>query len=77
MSDRLEAKFDKCQFIGYPMETYGSRKKVLVSKPVVFLKKEFLLSRDCGSNLELEEVQDAQAETYQLTRTEVVLHSDN
>ena len=64
MSDKLEAKYDKCLFVGYPKETVGYHfynsleQKVFVSKHVVLLEKQFFL-RDSGSKVELEEVQDA------------------
>ena len=64
MSNKLEAKFDKCLFVGYHKETSGYQfynsleQKVFVSKHVVFLKKEFLL-RDSGRKVEHEEVQSA------------------
>ena len=68
MSDKLEAKYDKCLFVGYqfynPLE-----QKVFVSKHVVFLEKENLLRGDTGSKVELEEVQRAQTDAYQLTET--------
>ena len=46
--DKLTAKFDKCLFVGYPKETIGYQfyrtleQRLLVSKHVVFLKKDFL-----------------------------------
>ena len=58
MPNKLEAKSDKCLFIGYPKETMGYQfynfleQKVLISKHVVFLEKKFLL-RDSGSKVEL------------------------
>ena len=64
MSDKLEAKYDKCLFVGYPKETVGYHfynsleQKVFVSKHVVLLEKQFLL-RDSGSKVEIEDVQDA------------------
>ena len=48
-SDKLETKFDKCLFVGFPKQTIGYQfyksleQKVFVSKHVVFLEKEFLL----------------------------------
>ena len=45
LSDKLEAKFDKCLFVGYPKETMGyqfynsSKQKVFVSKHVVFFRE--------------------------------------
>ena len=62
--DKLEAKSDKCLFLGYPKETMGYQfynsleQKVFVSNHVVFLEKEFLL-KDSGSKVEPEEVQGA------------------
>ena len=64
LSDKLEAKSNKCSFIKYPNETMGYQfyklfeQKVFFSKHVVFLDKEFLL-RDNGRKVELGEVQDA------------------
>ena len=43
LSDKLEAKLDRCLFVGYPKETMGYHfynsleQKVFVSKHVVFL----------------------------------------
>ena len=49
MLDKLEAKSDRCLFVGYPKETNGYKfynsleQKVFVSKHVVFIEKYFLL----------------------------------
>ena len=57
-------KSDRCLFVGYPKETMGYyfynslEQKVFVSKHAVFLEKEFLLSGDSGSKVDLEEVQE-------------------
>ena len=65
VSNKLEAKSDKCLFIGYPKETIGYQfynileQRLFVSKHFVFLEKEFLLREDRGSKVELGEVQDA------------------
>ena len=73
MLDKLEAKFDRCLFVGYPKETneylfYNSlEQKVFVSKHPVFLEKEFLLREDNGSKGELGEVQSAQIDSDQPT----------
>ena len=70
MSDKLEAKSNKCLFVGYPKETIGYQfyntleQKVFVSKHVVFLEKKFLL-KDSGSKVEIEEVQSAQTNADQ------------
>ena len=51
MSDKLDAKSDKCLFVGYPKELQGYyfyhtlEQKVFVSRNAVFLEKEFLLKR--------------------------------
>ena len=63
VSDKLEAKSDKCYFVGYPKETMGYyfyhllEQKVFVSKHAIFLEKEFLQRKDSESKIELEEVQ--------------------
>ena len=79
LSDKLEAKSEKCLFVGYPKEKMGYQfynsleQKVFVSKHVVFLEKEFLL-KDSGSKVELEEGQDAQADANQLLESEADIH---
>ena len=66
VSDKLEAKSDKCLFVGYPKETKGyyfyhaSEQKAFVSRHSTFLEKEFLLTE--SSRIELDEVQDPQME---------------
>ena len=55
ISNKLEAKSDKCLFVGYPKETMGYQfyntleQRLFVSKHVVFLEKEFLLGEDNGA----------------------------
>ena len=72
-SDKLEAKSNKCLFIGYPKETIGYQfynileQKLFLSKYTVSLKKEFLLREDSGSKGELAEVQRAQTDAGHLT----------
>ena len=62
ISDKLEAKSDKCLFLGYPKEIMGYQfyntleQRLFVSKHVVFLEKEFLFREDSGSKVELSEV---------------------
>ena len=62
MSDNLEAKSNKCLFVGYPKETIGYQfyntleQRSFVSKHDVFLEKEFILREDSGSKVELDEV---------------------
>ena len=63
-SDKLEAKSDKCLFVGYPKETRGyyfynpMEQKVFVSRNATFLEKEFLLKESSWNEIELNEVQD-------------------
>ena len=72
MSNKMEAKSDRCLFVGYPKETNGYQfynsleQKVFVSKHVVFMEKEFLLE-DSRSKIELGEVQNAQTDVDHLT----------
>ena len=73
MSDKLDAKSDKCLFVGYPKETWGYyfyhtlEQKVFVSRHAVFLEKEFILKEDSGSKVELDEVHDLQMDMDQPT----------
>ena len=82
ISDKLEAKSNKCLFVGYPKETMGYQfyntleQRLFVSKHVVFLEKEFLLREDNGSKVELSEVQDALTYAAHLTEPKVVIHDD-
>ena len=82
ISNKLEAKSDKCLFEGYPKETmryqfYNTLEQMLfVSKHAVFLEKEFLLREDNGSKVELSEVQDTLTDASHLTEPEVVIHDD-
>ena len=80
--DKLEAKSNKCLFVGYPKETmryqfYNTlEQRLFVSKHVVFLEKEFLLREDSGIKVELSEVQDALIDASHLTEPEAVIHDD-
>ena len=82
ISDKLEARSNKCLFVGYPKETRGYQfynaleQRLFVSKHVVFLEKEFLLREDSGSKVELSEVQDALTNASHLTEPEAVIHDD-
>ena len=82
MLDKLEAKSNKCLFVGYPKETNGYQlhhtleQRLFVSKHTFFLDKEFLLRGENGSKVELGEVQDAQIDADHLTKPEVVIHDD-
>jgi hypothetical protein len=64
ISTKLEAKSDKCFFVGYPKETrryyfYNpSEGKVVVARTGVFLEKEFISKGISGRKVELEEIQE-------------------
>ncbi|VFQ86104.1 unnamed protein product [Cuscuta campestris] len=66
---KLDAKSDKCFFMGYPKETRGYSlyhpidKKVFVARNGVFLEKEFLSNATSGRKIELEEIQDDEETT--------------
>ena len=82
MLDKLEAKSDKCLFVGYPKETMGYQfynaleQRLFISKNAIFLEKEFLLREDNGSKVELSEVQDALTDVSHLIEPEAVIHDD-
>ena len=65
-SDKLAPKTEKCLFVGYPEETKGyyfynpSENKVFVTSKAIFLEKEFVSKKNCGSKIQLEKVQDPQ-----------------
>ena len=60
-SDKLGARSDKCNFVGYPKETKGYYfyhplwKNVFVSRHATFLENEILLGKGSGSKIELDE----------------------
>ena len=60
LSNKLEAKSDRCLFVGYPKEIIGYHfyntldQKDFVSKHAVSMEKEFL--EDSGSKVELGEI---------------------
>ncbi|VFQ84389.1 unnamed protein product [Cuscuta campestris] len=66
---KLDAKSDKCFFVGYPKETRGYSfyhpidKKVFVARNCVFLEKEFLSNATSGRKIELEEIRDDEETT--------------
>jgi len=61
--DKLEARSDKCRFIGYPKETMGyyfyqpSNLKVFVERGATFLDREFHVEGNHGKEIELDETQ--------------------
>ena len=63
-SNKLEARSDKCNFVGYPKETTGYffynplEQKVFVSRHATFLETEILSKRSSGKRIELGEAQE-------------------
>ena len=63
-TDKLESRTEFCGFVGYPKETSGyyfyrpEEQSIFVAKRVVFLEDEYILRRDSGSKVVLEEVLD-------------------
>ena len=61
-TDKLGAKSDRCNFIGYPKETNGyyfyliDEQKVFVNLKTIFLEKKFLGEGTIASKVELDEV---------------------
>ncbi|RVW68068.1 Retrovirus-related Pol polyprotein from transposon TNT 1-94 [Vitis vinifera] len=68
-TDKLEARSDKCRFIGYPKETMGYYfyhpldHKVFVARGGTFLEREFLAEGSHGKEIELDETQEETNET--------------
>ena len=62
--DKLEARFDKCNFIGYPKKTKGYffynplKQKVFVSRHATFLENEILSRRGNGKKIKISEAQE-------------------
>ena len=62
-SDKLEARSDKCNFMGYPKETKGYffynplEQKVFVSRNATFLENEILSGRGSRKRIKLGEAQ--------------------
>ena len=68
---KLDARSDRCLFIGYPRNSIGylfyhpTEQKVFVSRHATFMKKEFILEKGSGRNIELSEVKKEQIEISQ------------
>ncbi|GJX95804.1 retrotransposon protein, putative, ty1-copia subclass [Tanacetum coccineum] len=62
--DKLQKRFVKCIFIGYPKETIGyyfyfpPKNKIVVASYVEFLEKNIISQEVSGRAIELEEIQD-------------------
>ncbi|GJX70879.1 retrotransposon protein, putative, ty1-copia subclass [Tanacetum coccineum] len=63
--DKLEARSEKCLFVGYPEESFGYlfyRPKdnvVFVARRGTFLEREMISKEDSGSKIDLEEIQES------------------
>nr|GEU60039.1 hypothetical protein [Tanacetum cinerariifolium] len=63
--DKLEARFEKCLFVGYPEESFGylfykPKDNVLfIARREVFLEREMISRKDDGSKIDLEEIQES------------------
>ena len=63
-SDKLGARSDKYNFVGYPKEIKGYyfyhslERKVFVSRHAIFLENEILLGKKSESKIELDEAQE-------------------
>ncbi|GJX14625.1 hypothetical protein Tco_0206383 [Tanacetum coccineum] len=63
--DKLEARFEKCLFIGYPEESFGylfykpKDNVVFIARRGVFLDREMISKEDSGSKIDLEEIQES------------------
>ena len=61
---KLDARSDRCLFIRYPRDSIGylfyhpTEQKVFVSRHATFMKKEFILEKGSGRNIEHSKVQE-------------------
>ena len=76
-TDKLESRTELCRFVGYPRETSGyyfcrpEEQSIFVAKRAVFLEDEYLLRRDSGSKVVLEEVPDLNTNATSLDENSV------
>ncbi|GKB04021.1 retrotransposon protein, putative, ty1-copia subclass [Tanacetum coccineum] len=63
--DKLEARSEKCLFVGYPKESFGyffykpKDNVVFVARRGVFLEREMISKEDSRSKIDLEEIQES------------------
>ncbi|GJW09716.1 hypothetical protein Tco_1575543 [Tanacetum coccineum] len=81
--DKLEARSEKCLFIGYPEESFGyvfykpTDNVVFVARRRVFIEREMISKKDSGSKIGLEKIQEFVDEEPIVnidTQQEVVTH---
>ena len=76
-TDKLKSRTEVCKFVGYPRETIGyyfyrpEEQSIFVAKRVIFLEDEYLLRRDSGSKVVLEEVLDLNTNATSLDENSV------
>ena len=76
-TDKLESRTEFCRFVGYPKETSGyyfyrpEEQSIFVTKRAIFLEDEYLLRRDSGSKVVLEEVLDPNTNATSLDENSV------
>ena len=76
-TDKLESNTEFFRFMGYPKETSGyyfyspEEQSIFVEKRAIFLEDEYLLRRDCGSKVVLEEVPDLNTNATSLDENSV------
>ena len=74
---KLESRTELCKFVGYPKETIGyyfyrpEEQSIFVGKRAIFLEDEYLLRRDSGSKVVLEEVPDSNTNATSLDENSV------
>ena len=79
----MDARADKCLFVGYPKETRGYlffnpiEQKGFVSRHATFLEKEFILQKNSGRSIELNEVQREQIDNSQPKECIIRLESEH
>ena len=75
-SDKLEARSDKYNFVGYPKKTKGYffynplEQKVFVLRNATFLENEILSERSRGRRIELGKAQELQIDSDRLDDVE-------
>nr|GEU66662.1 hypothetical protein [Tanacetum cinerariifolium] len=63
--DKLEARSEKCLFVGYPKESFGylfykpKDNVVFVARRRVFLEREMISKEETGSKIDFEEIQES------------------
>nr|GFC68046.1 retrovirus-related Pol polyprotein from transposon TNT 1-94 [Tanacetum cinerariifolium] len=73
MPDKLQQRFVKCIFIGYPNETIGYyfyfplENKIVVARYAEFMEKNLIFQEVSGRAIKLEEIQDVDTSPSKIT----------